>query len=422
MKKLLPALAALLLCTFASAQDSKPDFKWYGFVRNFFTFDTRESISGVEDLFYYVPKDEKIVGGEDVNAVNSFRFAALTTRLGLDINGYEIGGWKVNAKIEGDFHAGVSGVTGVALFRLRQANVTFAKNDLSIRIGQGWHPMATDLPTIFDVNSGAPFGPFGRSPEVVLNLGLTPSLSLTAAALWQMQYTSQGPSWDSATKTYKSVSSADFIKYSCVPELFLGLNAQSGNFLARAGVEMLSIRPRHLDGLTGRKVNDRITTVSPYLFLQYMHGLFSAKFKTIYASAGEHMFLNGGYGVSKMSDTGWEYTPTRNSSSWLSLSYGKKVQAVLFAGYVRNFGTADPIISPDYLYFNKNSFSNMNRMWRLSPALAYNVGKLTFAFDWEITSIQYGSWSNSGPCYGLADQNLHWITNHRLQLMTRYSF
>ena len=137
MKKLLPTLAALLLCTFASAQDSKPDFKWYGFVRNFFTFDTRESISGVEDLFYYVPKDEKIVGGEDVNAVNSFRFAALTTRLGLDINGYEIGGWKVNAKIEGDFHAGVSGVTGVALFRLRQANVTFAKNDLSIRIGQG---------------------------------------------------------------------------------------------------------------------------------------------------------------------------------------------------------------------------------------------------------------------------------------------
>ena len=423
MKKFLSALSALLLvCTLASGQENKPTFKWYGFVRNYFTYDSRESVWGIEDFFYYVPKDRKIVNGEDVNAVNSFRFAALTTRLGVDINGYRINDWNVDARIEMDFHAGVSGVTGAAVTRLRQAYASFTKDALSIKVGQTWHPMATDLPSIFDVNAGAPFGPFGRFPEVMVDYSFSDRLSMTGAAIWQMQYTSQGPSWDSATGTYKSVASADFIKYGLLPELFLGFNYKSGKVLTRLGVDMTSIRPRHIDGATGRKVNDRITSVSPYFFFQFSDGMFTAKFKTIFASSGEHMFLNGGYGVTRINkDLSWEYTPTRNSSSWLSLSYGKTFQAVLFGGYVRNFGTAYDIIGTDYLYFSKNSFSNMNRMWRVTPALLYNIGKITLALDWELTGIQYGSW---GPkdTKALATQDLHWIVNNRLQLMVRYSF
>lgn len=423
MKKVLFIIfTALTLGSGAMAQESKPTFKWYGFVRNFFTFDTRESLSGVEDLFFYVPRDRKIVDGEDVNAVNSFRFAALTSRLGVDINGYQINGWNVDARLEMDFHAGVTGVTGAALTRLRQAYVSFAKDNLSIKVGQTWNPMATDLPVIFDVNSGAPFGPFGRSPQLTAEYSFTNALSMTGSILWQMQYTSQGPSWDAASHTYKSAASADYIKYGLIPEIFLGLNFKSGGFLARAGVDMTSIRPRHLDGATGVKVNDRITNVSPYLFLQYSDGPFIAKFKTIFAQSGEHLFLNGGYGVTAFNaDHSWSYAPTRNSSSWLSLCYGRQVQAVFFAGYARNFGTAVDIISPDYLYFNKNSFSNMNAMWRLTPGIMYNIGKITLAFDWEITSVQYGKWG-IGDTRALATQDLHWITNNRLQAMVRYSF
>ncbi len=54
------------------------------------------------------------------------------------------------------------------------------------------------------------------------------------------------------------------------------------------------------------------------------------------------MNLNGGYAVTAASVTGngvpdpdasWNYTPTRNSSSWISLKYGRELQGVLFAGY-----------------------------------------------------------------------------------------
>ncbi len=46
-----------------------------------------------------------MAGDNDLNAVGSFRFAALTSRLGVDVKGYRFGGWDMGAKIETDFYA-----------------------------------------------------------------------------------------------------------------------------------------------------------------------------------------------------------------------------------------------------------------------------------------------------------------------------
>ena len=405
------ALLAASLCGSAAAQDNTAvQFKPYGFIRNYFVVDSRESIYGTDDFFYYVPKDRNIVGGEDLNGQTTFSYGAITSRLGLDVTGYQINGWKVAGKIEGDFYAGLSGVTGTATFRLRQAFMTLAKDNFSLKAGQAWHPMAADMPHIFSLNTGAPFGPFSRTPEVVADFGLGGGFTLTAAAIWQMQYTSAGPNG----------ASADYMKYSGIPELYLGLSLKQGGFTARAGLDMLSIRPRHLDASGTKKVRDRITTVSPFLYAEYTEGLFSVKAKTIFAQAGEHMNLNGGYGVSSIgSDGTWYYAPTRNSSSWLSLTYGKKVQGVLFSGYVRNFGTAKELVGP--LYFSKNSFSNMNRMFRITPEIMFNWGKVTLGFEYELTGVQYGSFG-LGDDHGLATHDLHWVCNNRLQALLRYTF
>ena len=405
-KKFILAAALLAASLNAGAQDTQ--FKWYGFIRNYAVADTRESIYGTEDFFYYVPKDIKMVNGTDLNAQKTFAFAAITSRIGLDVTGYEVSGWNVGAKLEADFYAGVSGVTGTALLRLRQAYVTLSKGGFSAKIGQAWHPMAADMPHVFSLNTGAPFGPFSRTPEVVLEGKLSDSVTLTGALLWQMQYTSFGPEG----------ASANYMKYSGIPELYLGLSYKANGFTGRVGVDMLSIRPRHNDGT--RKVSDRITTVSPFIYLEYTKNLFSIKAKSIYAQAGEHMNLNGGYGVSAVNaDGSWSYSPTRNSSTWVSLSYGKKLQGVLFGGYVRNFGTKDALVGD--LYFSKNSFSNMRQMYRIAPELIYNLGKVAFGLEYEMTSVQYGDFG-AADVYGLANQNIHCVTNHRFQLMVKYTF
>ena len=58
MKKTATLILTVLLGISAMAQDApKNNFKLYGFIRNYFVYDSRESVSGTGDLFYYLPKD-----------------------------------------------------------------------------------------------------------------------------------------------------------------------------------------------------------------------------------------------------------------------------------------------------------------------------------------------------------------------------
>ena len=117
MRRFYFILSAVLLsfCTLSATAaekeqkaDPKNNFKFYGFIRNYFAFDSRESVSGTGDLFYYLPKDVSMKDGIDVNDQASFRFLALTSRLGVDVSGYSIGNVHFGAKVEGDFYAGLS--------------------------------------------------------------------------------------------------------------------------------------------------------------------------------------------------------------------------------------------------------------------------------------------------------------------------
>ena len=424
-----------------------------------------------QDSVKVAKKDQKLNDyGDDLNAESTFRFLSLTTRVGLNIVGYKWRNTEFSGKIEADFYAGLStktssvdntikethAVSGVAQLRLRQAYVAlgwdslpmlggkdFARVDLTI--GQTWHPMAADLCDAIALNSGAPFGPFNRSPQVKMDARLGKYVTLTAAGLWQMQYLSIGPD---------NLQSGEYIAYSKTPEAYLGLSVHDKGWIARAGVDVLSISPRHQGTVTGNdgstvkvKVNDRITTVSPFAYLQYKKGEFSFKAKTIFAEAGEHMNMNGGYGVSKVNEDGsWTYTPTRTSTTWVSLVYGGKVgsqedkhpqklQGILFGGYIKNFGTKDALYDPDgnglvdektadkkyLLYYYYPRSGAMNQMWRLSPTLLWTIGKFQLGLEYEITSVQYGKGAVNAS-NGLADKDLHWVTNHRVQLMTKYNF
>lgn len=410
MKKAIILFAsALALSTGAFAQDSKPAFKWYGFIRTYFAYDSRESSAGTEDLYFYMPKDQSLnAAGEDVNAISSFRFAALTSRLGLDVTGYEVGGYKIGAKIETDFYSGVSGVTGTATLRLRQGFVTLAKDGRSWKIGQAWTPMAADLPDIFSLESGAPFGPFSRSPQVTFEGKLSEALSLTASAIWQMQYTSTGPSG----------ASANYIKYSCLPELYLGLNLKGTNGLFRLGAEYVNIKPRNVNALGG-KVSDRIGMVNVFEYGQLKAGNWTLKEKVTYANDGSHMNLVGGYGVSQINKDGsWEYSATRNISGWFTANFkpqNSKWTPQILLGYIRNFGTADPIVGD---FWCKNSANSVAQMYRVQPEVLYNLGKVQFGLEYMLTGVQYGKPDKNM----FVTDKLHWVANNRVQMMVKYTF
>lgn len=443
MKKIFLAMSALaMFASAATALASEPaktaaktekqsHFKFYGFIRNYFVFDSRDSKAGTKDLFYYLPLDESLnASGEDVNANPSFRFLAITSRLGLDVKDYQIGKTKVGAKVETDFYC-MNG--NVAVLRLRQAYATLSwdglgnggKQSTSLKIGQAWHPVAADQPYVVDLETGTPFNAFSRTPQVMLDHNFSKNFTLTGGLIWQMQYLSTGP-----------IGASDsYIKYGCIPEFYAGVTFRSNNgFLGRAGVDILSIKPRWRDG-DGNKVDDRLTTASPYVYAQYATGDFSINAKVLYASAGEHINQLSGYGVSGINDDGsWEYTPYRSTSSFLSVKYGRKVQVQGMIGYTENLGTAKSLLedsamkgytSTGNVFLSGNTFPNLNRLVRVTPTVVYNLGKLSFALEYDITSAQYGRYEHAGyvdSSSGLVDEGLHWITNHRLLGMVKFTF
>lgn len=451
-------------------------FKLYGFIRNYFVYDSRESVSGTADLFYYLPKDVSIknAGTEyemDQNATSSFRFLALTSRLGVDVSGYHIGNVHFGAKIEGDFYSGLSSVDdvknpgvktwfpanskimGTAAARLRQAYATITWKDLpmcndqkasvGLKVGQAWHPMAADMPHVFSLEAGAPFGPFSRTPQLTMDASLGNNWILSASAIWQMQYQSAGPVG----------SSAIYMKYGKTPEIYLGLTYKYKGFLARAGADLVSIKPRVfgtkvVDTPTDEnpsattsytvRVSDRKTSLLYYLYAQYSYKSFAIKAKTTYGEGGEHMNLMSGYAkIGENPDGSWNYASLRNSSSWLSMSVGKKWQGVLYLGYIKNLGLAEPSengpIAKSDVYFCSNGFSNINQMYRINPQFIYNIGKLNVGLEYQWTSVQYGEYikavltPGADPVVslnpsGLAAHKLHWVGNHRINLMVKYNF
>ena len=476
MKKTLTILLSLLLVLPASAEQKAAEkkdspvkehlqnhFKLYGFIRNFFVYDSRDSKAGTGDLFYYLPLDNKWntadvnnPAREDLNASPNFRFLALTSRVAFDVSGYYINNLHFGAKVEGDFYSGLAAaktanglsgntsVSGTAQARLRQAYVTLTWKDLPMRndktaqvglkIGQAWHPMAADMPHVFSLEAGAPFGPFSITPQVTMDAALGEHWILSAAAIWQQQYQSAGP--DGA--------SAAYMKYACTPEVYAAVTLKGKEVLFRGGVDVVSIKPRNIgknaDGLTVH-VKDRKTSVLGYLYGQYNHKLLSIKAKTTFGEGGEHMNLMSGYAVVDKTDpTDWKYASMLNSSSWLSLCYGKKWQGVLYLGYVKNFGLADKV-APGYIessdvYFCGNGFSNINQMYRINPQLLYNLGKFTLGLEYQWTAVQYGDYRKgeytingkqveltSGlNALALATENLHWVGNNRVNMMVKFTF
>ena len=426
----------------AVKEELRNHFSLYGFIRNYFTFDSRESASGTGNLFYYLPFERNLNElGEDLNEQPSFRFLAITSRVGLDVNGYRVGKTDISAKVETDFYAGLSGSTGTATLRLRQAYMKLGWKDLpmgrntasvSLLMGQAWHPLAADQPDVISLATGAPFNAFNRSPQVTMDANLGKHFTITGSLIYQMQYVSSGPEG----------SSANYMKYGILPEVYAGLSYRTGGFLARGGVSLLSIKPRNTGvmAVTGSPevhVSDRMTALSPFLYLQYKYKTLTVKAKTIYGSAADYLNLVSGYGITSMSepDGHYDYAATHTSSSWVSVSVGKRLQGMFMAGYIANLGASEDFadLEDGYYFFTKDgqNFQRMAQAFRLVPTIAYNVGKFTLGLEYEMTAAQFGDNLNADGSVmkegtelpgaaGLAGR--YWVANHRIQLMTKFTF
>ena len=422
-------MAALLIGSAAFAQEEKPShFKLYGFIRNYMVVDSREVKAGTEDLYFYMPVGKNVVNGTDLNDGFNWRFVSLTTRMGLDVSGYKWGSMGVSGKVEADFYC-LNG--SVATLRLRQAFMKLAwdESPVTLTIGQAWHPMAADMPHMNNLETGAPFNPFNRSPQLTADVSLGGGLSLTASLLYLNHYLPVGP--EGKVKNY--------FKYG-LPELYLGVAYKNGKVVAKAGVDMVNIKPIGYVGYNKEngvlnetklvrgytmdskvaKANGLLTTLSPFLFLQYTDGKFQLRAKTILAQAGEHMNLLSGYGVASLDDVNYKYsyTPMQDWASFVSFSYGKKFQVMGMLGYMKQLGTTADLAGD--LWINTTADTKIQQALRATPTVAWNLGKFTVSLEYNLTAAEFGTGARNAR--GMFTGTPEWVLNHRFICMTKFNF
>lgn len=426
----------------------------YGFVRNYFNFDSRNTYTVIGGEYNMIPYDEKWnvteqfaqennVERVDLNAVPSAHLLAITTRLGFNIEGPDVFGAKTTGKMEADF-GGFS--TTNSVLRIRHAYVKMNWQDTAkhlnqeLLVGQTWHPLSGDImPEVLGMAAGAPFRAHSRTPQIryIMYHG---NIGLTAAALYQLQYMYNGPSYSAGSWT--STNSTSFAFNAIAPELFLGVQFKNKNIYTQLGSTMQPIRPRNFDYYNvyndadvllksdvARPVNEMMFSFTPTFYFQYTKDLYAVKFRTMLASNTSHVNQLNGYGVTDVAADGtWSYAPIKATISYLNFAYGKKYRANLFLGYMKNLGAGQDLYNfgtaeaAKYLVFMKggNNFTGLNSVYRIAPSISYNLPHFNLGLEYEWTACTYGQQDTDGSI--LNNDKLHQVANNRICLLVKYNF
>jgi len=380
MKKLL-----LLLCTFSSllfSQTEKQSFgiSFSGFVKTDIFYDTRQSVIIREGHFLLYPQNESLdINGNDVNDKSSLNMLSIQTRLNGKITGPDAIGAKTSGVIEGEFFghsdADING------FRLRHAFVKLDWEKTSLLVGQTWHPMfiAEMFPGVVSFNTGVPFQPFSRNPQIRFTHSLD-KLKLIAVAASQRDFSSNGPNG------FTSI----YLRNSVVPNIHAQVQYSGDDFFGGAGIDYKKITPR-LVTTNNIKTDNSVSSLAFTGFVKIYVEPVTFKFQGVYGGNLADQIMLGGYAVKSLDTlTGIEdYTVINCLSVWGEVSVGKNIEYAVFAGYTKTLGADDNIVGA---YYARGT--NIENVFRVSPRVQFNFNSLRFSTELEYTSAGYGTANN----------------------------
>jgi hypothetical protein len=279
------------------------------------------------------------------------------------------------------------------------------------------------FPGTVSFNTGSPFQPFARNPQVRLShiMGIA---KVMVVANSQSDYTSRGPS---SLDPSISIASAKFMRNSALPELSAQVQLKPAtNFLFGIGASYKQIVPQIVTP-DNYKTDQTIggynaiaylkVVTNEFTFLKLVTTKVTFKFEGIYGQNVPDVLMIGGFGVSDSTDKvkGFvEYATINTFSAWTDIhTNGNKIQVGIFAGYSKNLGAQKDIIGPIY-----GLGTTIESMYRVSPRVSIKYNKLKFALEGEYTVANYGSsFDNKG-----VPINTTAASNFRMLFATYYFF
>lgn len=368
-------IVALFSTKLFSQSSEAVSLKWSGYVKTDVLFDSRQIDQLREGHFSIIPKKEILdAGNKDINAKPNFNILSIQTRLAGTITGPEVLGAKTMAYFETEFFGSTD--ANINTLRLRHAFLKFTWDHFEFLAGQYWHPMfvVDCYPGVVGFNTGAPFQPFIRSPQLRLTTKFEPvKLILTAAS--QRDFQSPGPDGNSTT----------YLRNAVIPNLNaqLQIRIADGSLLG-GGVDYKRLAPR-IKTASGVSTDETVEGLSFMGFLKLGFGDFTFKAEGVLGENLYEMIMLGGYAVKNTSTDKWEYTTNRNLSLWTDISYGKDVEFGVFAGYSKNLGTKD-----NYQQFYGRG-EDCADLLRLSPRIQFTFGKVKISGEIELMQANFGN-------------------------------
>ena len=410
MKKIYLVVALLMgsyITSYSQSENENFGLEFNGFVKNDVFYDTRQTISAREGHFLLWPAPENPgVNGDDISAKSNLNMLALQSILSGTITGTEAFGAKTMGKIEGDFFAQAN--DNINLFRLRHAFVQLSWENTQLLFGQYWNPLfVTDcFPGTVSFNTGSPIQPFARNPQVRITHSLG-KVKILAAALGQRDYTSRGAAGPTS----------DYLRNSAVPDMHLQLHYKGSKLVSGAGMAYKNIVPR-LETDNGYKTSEKVSGLTLIAFSKLSLEPVTIKFEAVSGQNTPDVLNISGFAVETIDAATDErtYLPLRNLSLWTDIqTNGDKFQVGLFAGYSRNRGTTKNIYPAEIIY---GLGTDIASLYRISPRVLFNSGKVRFGLEGEFTSATFGSAYNE---YAVPE-NTHTVNNMRILFSTYYFF
>jgi hypothetical protein len=403
MKKLV-LLSLFILPAILFAQDDKPKYgiTFSGFVKSDFFYDSRQVVSIREGHFLLYPVNELLdANKKDINANPSLNFLSIQSRLSGKITGPDAFGAKTSGVIEADFFGNESaGLADLNGFRLRHGFAKLNWEKTELLFGQYWHPMF--IPECFSgvisFNTGAPFQPFSRNPQMRLTYK-TGNINFMAAAVMQRDFT--------------SVSGSLPIRNSAMPDMNAQIFFKKKNeeakteILAGTGVGYKMLKPALYSEKGGKKyVTDAtVSGITATVYAKYATDKFAVKMQGVYGQNAADLIMLGGYVPTHIEDTATNevnYTTINNGSFWAEFqTKGEKIQFGLWAGYSLNLGSKDTIMNyPDKITSTTSPIpvrgANINYAYRVAPRVVFISGKFSFALEPEYTVASYMTKNDQG--------------------------
>ena len=403
MRKKTLIIALLMIApSFAMwAQNKNFSYKFYGQVRNDIYFNSRQNNESVDGALLSYPKGRDYdPAGEDLNAVSNLNFYNMHTRLGIDVTGPELLGWKTFAKVELDFRGNS---TTLGIVRMRHAYIQLSKGHSSLLLGQTWHPLNNTVSTeLMNLNVGAPYQPLSRAPQIHYQYQ-DKLIKIRVAALWQSMVAAMGPG---------NVRSRDYLRNSKIPELFASFDIHNETSTLGVAVHFMSIMPRTKTD-EGYETSERVNALTLEAHGRYQKNKLTISAKTFLSQNMNHFNTLGGYGVtSTEAKTGVkEYAPLRISHSWLNIMYGSKWRGGIFAGYLKNLGASKEVTEL------VGVGTNVDKMATISGEMTYNIPHWKFGVEYNFTTAWYGTPNAKGRV-----KNTYDVSNHRLVFAALFMF